>query len=68
MNCKLILSGPDLVEIERHRYDELVAQEEELRLLKNALGEALLHSEIVAIKKIFNITPVNKETTESEEK
>lgn len=68
MNCKPLISGAALIEIERYRYDELVAQEEELRLLKNALGEALIHSEFVAIKKIFNITPDNKETTESEEK
>ena len=68
MNCKPIISGAALIEIERSRYDELVAQEEELYRLKKALGkDVLLSSEINIIKDLFDITPDIKEATESED-
>lgn len=64
MNCKPLISGAALVEIERCRYDELVAQEEELRLIKKAISTANLYSEFEAIKNIFDI---HENDTESEE-
>lgn len=69
MNCKPILSGAALIEIERSRYDELIAQEEELYRLKKALCEIKPYSsDINLIKTLFDITPEIKETTESEDK
>lgn len=54
MNCKPIISGAALIEIERSRYDELVAQEEELYRLKNALRKIEPYSsDIDLIKTIF---------------
>ena len=67
MNCKPLISGTPLVEIERSRYDELVAQEEELRLLKIAILNVKYSSELESIEKIFNITPNIEAKTESEE-
>lgn len=68
MNCKPILSGPALIEIERDRYDELLAEEEELYRLKKALREIEPYSsDINLIKNLFDITPEIKEITESEE-
>lgn len=70
MNCKPIFSGPALIEIERDRYDELLAQEEELYRLKKALCAIDPYSsDINLIKTLFDITPeIKEETTESEEK
>ena len=70
-----VIHGNALIEIERFRYDELIAQEEELFRLKKALRkDVLLSSEITIIKDLFDITPEIKEetastteTTESEE-
>ena len=68
MNCKPIISGEPLIEIERYRYDELIAQEEELYRLKNALRKIEPYSlDINLIKTIFDITPDIKEATESED-
>lgn len=70
MNCKPIFSGPALIEIERDRYDVLIAQEEELYRLKKALLEVAPYStDINIIKNLFDIIPeIKEETTESEDK
>ena len=61
-----VIHGNALIEIERFRYDELIAQEEELFRLKKALRkDVLLSSEITIIKDLFDITPEIKEETES---
>ena len=39
MNCKPLISGVALIEIERSRYDELVSQEEELYRLRAAISK-----------------------------
>jgi hypothetical protein len=66
MNCKPLISGAALIEIERSRYDELIAQEEELYRLKKALCEIEPYSsDINLIKTLFDITTENKESEET---
>ena len=69
MSYAPLLHGNPVIEIERSRYDVLIAQEEELYRLKKALcAIAPYSSDINLIKNLFDITPEIKETTESEEK
>lgn len=44
-----------LVEIERNHYDELVAAEEQLRLLRNAIAQLPDYTGISELKAIFAI-------------
>ena len=46
-------SGKSVVKSDR--YEELLAREEELRLLKKALCGAFYYSDVDVIKRIFNV-------------
>jgi hypothetical protein len=66
MNCKPLLSGAALIEIERDRYDDLIAQKEELYRLKKALCKIESYSsDINLIKTLFDITSEIKESEET---
>lgn len=65
MSVKSILSGGILVEVEPRRYDELVAKEERLRLLEEAITRKGDYDTIADIKKIFNL--VEKEVPKNED-
>ena len=68
MNCKPIISGVPLIDIERSRYDKLLAREEELRILKKLILRADYTSDLTSVKEAFDIKPEIIEGTESEEK
>ena len=61
MNCKPMFSGVALVEIERSRYDELIAQEAELRMLKKSILRAEYTADLASVKEVFDIKPETKE-------
>lgn len=63
MSMKPIISGGVLFEIEPKRYEELVAKEERLRLLEEAITKRCGYSNIDELKDIFNL---KKEVTENE--
>ena len=44
-----------VIEIAATRYEQLIAKEKELQLLKNALNSTLGYTDISEIKRIFNI-------------
>ena len=44
-----------VIEISTKRYEQLIAEEKELQLLKNALNSTLGYTDISEIKRIFNI-------------
>ncbi len=44
-----------VIEITTKRYEQLIAEEKELQLLKNALNSMLGYTDISEIKRIFNI-------------
>ena len=55
MNCKPMLSGEALIEIERSRYEELVSAEKELQLIKTAIGNLSDYDDTTHLKMIFGI-------------
>ena len=53
-NTKGILSGELLLEIERWRYDQLLAKEERLRLLEETIKRQSEYDTLRDIKKVFD--------------
>lgn len=58
-----LFKGVTIYEVEPKRYDELIAKEERLRLLEEAITRKGEYESIADIKKIFNL---EKEVTENE--
>lgn len=54
MNAKSLMSGEALIEIERSRYDQLLAKEERLNLLVKAIHNTNSY-DFSTIKAIFEI-------------
>lgn len=53
----------NVIEVEHHRYDELIAKEERLRMLEKALSEADYWNSVSQIRAIFGITQTSKKGT-----
>lgn len=64
-NTKPIFSGEILIEVEASRYAELIAKEEKLRLLENALSTHENYSNLDPLKKYFEITEEKTDATEA---
>lgn len=44
-----------VIEISTMRYEELIAKEKELQLLRNAINSAVSYADISTIKRTFNV-------------
>ena len=59
MNCKPIMSGVPLIDIERSRYEELIRTEERLKILEEGLKRLdFYHSDFEVFKKIYGLKEV----------
>lgn len=54
-NTKGILTGELLLEIERWRYEQLLAKEERLRLLEEAIKRQSEYDTLRDIKRVFDL-------------
>lgn len=63
MGAKCVVADTDIIEIDRERYEELIAKEERLRMLEEAITNKDNYDNIKDIKTIFNL---EKEVTENE--
>lgn len=64
MNCKPLLGGAPLVEIERSRYDELVSTETKYELLVARLVKLKGYTNVDDLKDAFGIPTVAETATE----
>lgn len=59
MNCKPILGGEPLIDIERKRYEELIRTEERLKTLEEGLKRLNFYSsDFELFKKIYGLNEV----------
>lgn len=49
-----------VIEIPTKRYEQLIAEEKELQLLRNAINSAVSYADISTIKRTFNIGSEDK--------
>ena len=63
MSVKCVVAETSIIEVDRERYDELVAKEERLRLLEDAITQKGDYESISDIKTMFNL---KKEVKENE--
>lgn len=55
MDAKFVVADTCVIEVDRERYDELVAKEERLRTLEEAITRKSGFETIADIKKVFNL-------------
>lgn len=59
MNCKPIMSGVPLIDIERSRYEELIRKEERLKMIEEGLQRLhFYNSDFELFKNIYGLKEV----------